>query len=125
MKILYNYYYLFYTRVLPDDEPFATTLFTLTVSESFAVDFIIRYFLAVNYCKEFQTSSSMFVFGVMLVVNYLIFHRGQRARKFVAESPKFFGSHKLSIIITVIFFLITSSTLFLGPVYISTILDDC
>lgn len=125
MKVLYNYYYLFYTKVLPDDEPFATTLFTLSCSESFLIDFLIRYFLATTSCQSFETWKSVIVFGLILGVNFLIYHKNRKAREIVDKSPKFLQSHALSISATLIFFSLTTSFLFWGPIYIKSILDKC
>ena len=125
MKVLYYHYYLFYTKVLPDDEPFATTLFTLSSSISFAIDFLIRYVLANKYCQSFGTWPSVLLFTLILAINYLIFNKDHKAREIVRSSPKYLGSNLLSVSVTVLFFLITTSFLFWGPIYLKDVLDKC
>lgn len=53
MSVLYYYYYFFYTKILPDDEPHATVIFTLSFSEALLVNYVIEFFsahLLVSFC---------------------------------------------------------------------------
>jgi len=93
MNVLYYYYYLFYTRVLPDDEPHATVIFTLSFSESLLVNYSIDLVGAHLFCKFLLGKWSMIIIFVMImVVNYLIYHKTGKNKKVVENKPKFFNS---------------------------------
>lgn len=126
MEVLYYYYYLFYTRVLPDDEPHATVVFTLSFSEALLVNYAVD-FLAVHlFCEYLLSMWSMIgVFLLILGVNYLIFHRTGRNREIVERKPSFFGNRRLSIVVTLLFFVTTTSLLFWGADYLMYVIDQC
>lgn len=54
MNVLYYYYYLFYTKVLPDDEPHATVIFTLSFSESLLLNGLLDIFSAIFIVKKWK-----------------------------------------------------------------------
>ena len=126
MNVLYYYYYLFYTRVLPDDEPHATVIFTLSFSESLLVNYSIDLVGAHLFCKFLLGKWSMIIIFVMImVVNYLIYHKTGKNKKVVENKPKFFNSNIASIAITGVFFLITTSFLFWMADYLMYVIDQC
>ena len=123
MKVFYYYYYLFYTRVLPDSEPHATVVFTLSLSESLLVNFFLQFILAVFFCFKLKSWLMISVFVLILVINYKIYWK--RKDTIVEDRPNFLSSHRLTIAIVILWFLITTSFLFLGPFYTKNVLDRC
>lgn len=123
INIFYYYYYLFYTKVLPDNQPHLTVIFTLSFSISLLINGLISVMFA--YMADYNMSNYIMVgiFVAVMVVNYLVFYRTGKGIRLVKERPKFFNNHRLSIILTLIFFLITTSFLFWGPIYIKNILN--
>ena len=126
MNVIYYYYYLFYTRVLPDDEPHATVIFTLSFSESLLVNYMIDFAGAHLLCK-FLTGKWLMIaiFVVIMVINYLIYHRTGKNKQIVENKPKFFNSNKASVVITGTFFLVTTSFLFWMADYLMHVTDQC
>jgi len=126
MKVLYYYYYLFYTRVLPDDEPHATVIFTLSFSESLLINYAID-FLAVHlFCKYLLSKWSMIAIFLLIVgINYLVFHRTGKNKEIIERKPTFLGSNRLSIVITLLFFLATTSFLFWVADYLMYVIEQC
>ena len=122
MKVFYYYYYLFYTRVIPDSQPHSTVIFTLSFSLSILVNGILSIIAA--YVANYNMSNFIMIgiFVVIMVINYLMFYRSGKGKRLVKEKPKFNGSHKLSVLLTFVFFLITTSYLFFGPILIKSIL---
>ncbi len=123
IKVFYYYYYLFYTKVLPDSQPHSTVIFTLSFSLSLLINGLLSLIFAhvANYNMSNYVMVGIFV--TIMVVNYLVFYRTGKGKRLVKEKPKFFNSHRLSILFTLLFFLITTSFLFWGPIYIKNILD--
>ena len=125
MNVLYYYYYLFYTRILPDDEPHATVIFTLSFSESLLVNGILDILAAHLLCKKLEMWLMIGVFVVLIIFNYLIYSRTKKSRLVVENKPQFFNSHKVSIMVTLLWFVATTSFMFWKPVYVKEVLDQC
>lgn len=122
MNVFYYYYYLFYTKVLPDNQPHSTVVFTLSFSLSLLVNGLLSIIAAsvANYNMSNYIMAGLFV--MIIVVNYLVFYRSGKGKRLVKEKPKFYNNHKLSILLTFMFFLITTSYLFWGPILLKSIL---
>jgi hypothetical protein len=126
MNVFYYYYYLFYTRVLPDDEPHATVIFTLSFSESLLVNYFIDFACAHLFCKFLLGKWPMIaIFLLIVAVNYLIYFKTGRNKKVIENKPKFFNSNRASIILTGIFFLVTTSFLFWMGDYLVYVINRC
>jgi hypothetical protein len=124
MNLLYYYYFLFYTKVLPDNEPHATTVFTLSLSEAFLINGVIQILIAHLFCMSFGKWQMITIFLLIIGVNYLLFSKSGKAKEIVKLKPKIFNSNKLSIFIVVLFFVITASFLFWEPIYVKQILEE-
>jgi hypothetical protein len=125
MNILYYYYYLFYYRILRDNEPHLLTTIALSASISFPLGFLIRCIFVYNYCQSLNPWINLGIFGLILGVNYKYFHLTGRAKKIIKKRPTIAGSKKIAILITVIFFLLTLSFIYWGPIYMKYLLDNC
>lgn len=122
INVFYYYYYLFYTKVLPDNQPHTTVIFTLSFSLSLFVNSLLC-LISAKIEDYFLTNYIAFgIFAVITVVNYLVYYRTGRCKLLVREKPKFLNSHKLSILLTLIFSIISISYLFWGPIYLKNIL---
>ena len=122
INVFYYYYYLFYTKILPDDQPHATVIFTLSFSLSLFVNGLIDIILTYSTNYTMGNWEMISIFVAIMIVNYLLFIRTGKSKQIVNEQPKFFNNHKLSIALTIIFFIITTSFLFLVPIYVRDIL---
>jgi len=123
ISIIYYYYYLFYTRILPDDQPHLTVVFTLSVSESFLINGIINLICTKFFCYPLNKWTMIGILLLILLMNYLYFNFNRRD-VIVGNKPKLLGSHILSILITLLFFLITASFMFWGPIYTQLLLNS-
>lgn len=123
MSVFYNYYYLFYRKVLPDNQPHLTVIFTLSFSLSLLVNGMIS--LVAAYLTAYNMSNYIMVgiFVVIMFVNYLVFYSSGKGMRLIKEKPKFFNNHKLSVFLTLLFFLITTSYLFWGPICLKNIIS--
>ena len=129
MKILdvfYYYYFLFYSKVLKDDEPHLLTTMVLSFSESLFVNYSINIIGSYIYCEYLLEKWGMIsVIVILNGVNYLFYHRTGRAKKIIKSKPKFFDNYNFSLIVTLIFFLITSSFLFWVADYAKYVISNC
>lgn len=122
IKVFYYYYYLFYTKILPDNQPHATVIFTLSFSLALLINGLINIILAHTMSYALGKYGMIGIFVLTMGINYLLFYRKGKAKEIVKEQPKFFNNHMLSIILTVLFFLITASFLFWEAGYVGSIL---
>ncbi len=125
MKVLYYYYYLFYTKILPENEPHATTIFTLSMSQSFILIGIIDLIITQAFCISIGKGRMIAISLLIMLINYFIYSKSGKNLGIINSKPKFFNSNLLSIIITILFFVISVSVLFWGLVYTKSVLDHC
>jgi hypothetical protein len=116
MDVIYYYYYLFYKNVLTVNWPHETTIFVLGFSEGFFFGIFIDAMASMIFRVSFGIYLMVGTFIVTWGVNYLYFNHSGRIDRIVMDKPKFYNDHRLSQIISVIFFVVTASSLFWGPV---------
>ena len=114
MDVIYYYYYLFYKKILKDDEPHLLTTMALSASEGFAFNVSLNIFFTRYFCLEVNKWVMFITIILFNILNYLYFHKSGKAKRIIKLQPKFFSSHRLSIILTLIFFIVTLSFLFCG-----------
>ncbi len=113
-KSIYYYYYLFYTKVIPDNEPHATTLFTLSVTES-AYWVVLLDVLYVNLFDEIIPLWGLgLILASIIMKNYFYFYKINTKEKIVKNTNK----TQLSLFLTIAFFVIGMLLLFLLPFYL-------
>lgn len=122
IKVLYYHYYLFYKKILKDNEPHMLATLVLAFSLSLFLIAIIEVILA-NLFKLTLGRYEMLGINLLLIgVLYLTLHRTGKAKEIVNEKPMLFKSPLLSKLITFLFFALTSSYLFWGSIYVGNIL---
>ncbi len=118
MKVIYYYYYLFYKKILKDNEPHMLA----TLALGFSLSLIFNGVLAVIILKcNGQKISKYLMIGTLIIVLallYFILHNNGFAKEIVKEKPSFYNSKNVSIIITLIFFILSTSIMFWMPSYI-------
>ena len=101
--VLYSNYYLFQTKIISrgGKEPYAMTVFTLSLTETFYFSSIIIY----NWKSCESPSRLIFVPPLLffILMNYFFFNRNGRAREIVADKPRLWGSKMVSICVTILF----------------------
>lgn len=125
LSVLYYQYFLFYRKVIKDPEPHFATVLALGFSQSLLVNGIIDTIALTGYCYKIGKWFMIGIAILMIYSNYLIFHRTGKAQEIIKEKPSIGNSKRLSIVITWIFFLITVSWLFWGPIYGKYLLSQC
>ncbi|ELR68001.1 hypothetical protein C900_01281 [Fulvivirga imtechensis AK7] len=125
MSVLYNYYYLFYSKILKDNEPHMYTIMALSASEAFVLIGIVEILMINFYCYSIGKWVMLGIVAFCIGANYFIFHKTGKAKEIIRNNPKFFNNHKLSIVLTIAFFLITLSFIFWGPIYTKYLLNQC
>lgn len=124
MDVIYYYCYLFYKKILKEDEPHALTVWALGCGEGFLTNALLYSFLVYFFCiKTLNIWIMMSIVGLFVFANYRYFYKSGRAKKIEKEKPMFFSSRKISILITIIFFTVLISSIFWGPFLIKYLKD--
>lgn len=125
LNALYYYYYLIYTKIIPDDEPHATVIFTLSVSEMMILNFLLEFYLIKVHCVSL---SMWFSVGILIIIsffNIIYYGLSKRGKAIVKIKPQFFNSHILSVIITALIFIAAIICMIFGSIYIYDLSVGC
>ena len=127
LDVLYYYYYRYSVKILRESEPHATTGFMLSVSEAFLINGIINFITSTFFCYSFISFKSfpIAILVIILFLNYLFYQKTGRSRRIIKEKPVLWNSHRLSIIVTILFWAITFSWLFWVVPVTKLILENC
>ncbi|MBW1654736.1 hypothetical protein GSY47_04995 [Flavobacterium quisquiliarum] len=60
---------------------------------------------------------------LFLLINYFYFFKSKRSLRIIKEKPLFFGSSKISKILTIAFFVVIISSMFWGAIYAKYLLQ--
>ena len=113
MDVFYYYIYLFYAKVMPDDYPHSNTVWALGFIFSLIINGLIDIPLAYFFNCYLSTIQKVIIIIIVMTLFYLKYDRSGKGIRIVKkEKPKFFGSKIASIILTVLFFLISMLFLF-------------
>lgn len=123
--VIYFHYYLFYKKVLKDPEPFFATILALGFSQSLLINAAIDAISLKWFCHEIHVGIQFAILILVVYVNYLFYQKTGRVKEIISKKPLIGGSKRASVVITVLFFLITVSWLFWGPLYGKVLLSRC
>ena len=123
MDVIYYYCFLFYKKILKEDEPHATTIWALGFVEGYFLKIISDIVIIRFFCSNIIKYTFFPIIGITLLLNYVYFGKSKRSR-IVREKPIFFDSNKMSIILTIIFLTILISSMFWGGFYTKYLLEN-
>ena len=124
MDVLYYYIYLFYAKVMPDDYPHSNTIWALGFLFSLIINFSLDMGLAFFFGYTLSVFQMVSITALLMLLFYFKYYKSGKGKRIVKkEKPKFFGSNTASIILTILFFLISMSFLFLSLDIVREILE--
>jgi len=123
MDVIYYYSFLFYTKIIKDNEPHATTIWVLSFAEGFFTSVVIDIFSIRFFCISLSKWIMMSIGIIFVFVNYLYFYRSERFKKIVETKPMFYSNNRVSVLLTSVFFIVLLSSMFWGPILSKNILD--
>lgn len=122
-KILYYYYFLAYDRLFHDSYPYMSATFALSLSLALFINGFLNILLAHIYCYTLNIWAMTGMAFLVWMSCGVFLHRNQTANNITKQKPKFFGNHKLSILITCIFFIATLALFVWEPSYSEDIIN--
>lgn len=123
MDVIYYYYYLFYTRILKDNEPHLLTILAISATEGFFLNIIFEIVLILYRCIETNIVIWWSIIFLINICNYLYFYKSGRSMKIIKEKPMFFSSRKISIFLTLLFFIVLATSIIWGAILTKYILQ--
>lgn len=116
MDVIYYYCYLFYKKILKEDEPHALTVWALGIGEGFFISVLIDILLIHFFCIKMDKWLMIGIGLICLLLNYFYFFKSSRGQRIIIYKPAFFGNRKISMILTIIFFIVLISSMFWGAI---------
>ena len=105
MDVLYYYIYLFYVKVMSDNQPHSRTVWALGAASSFIINFSLDMGLAFFFGYTLSVFQMVSIAALLMLLFYFKYYKSGRGKQIVKkEKPKFFGSNTASIILTILFF---------------------
>lgn len=123
--VLYYYYFVFYKKIIRDNDPHFGTVTALGCSQALLLNGTMD-IIALNYfCFKIMVAVQFLIAVIIIGINYLVFHKTGRAHTIIKSKPALLNNKVLSLVVSVLFFLITTSWLFWGSFYGKYLLERC
>lgn len=87
LNVLYFYYYLFYKKILKDEQPIFTTTFTFSFSISLLVNGIVNIVLAHTLGEYLHKWGMISIFLGFLALSYYYYYRKDKATEVIKNKP--------------------------------------
>ena len=124
MDVLYYYIYLFYVKVISDNQPHSNTIWALGFLFSLIINFSLDMGLAFFFGYTLSVFQMVSITALLILLFYFKYYKSGKGKRIVKkEKPKFFGSNTASIILTILFFLIGMFFLFFSADIVREILE--
>jgi hypothetical protein len=119
--MIYYGYYLFYQKILKDNEPHLLATMAMGSSISFPMVTLVNYFSLLNNCEYLGKLQMFSIAIIILALVSLYFHGTGRAIRIVDKWKVYTVARAKLNIVSWSFFLFTASFLFWGPVILKKI----
>lgn len=125
LRIFYNYYVLFYSRVLVQPDPHFVSILALSFIESLWLNAIIDTVSIVGFCYKIGKWPMIGILILLLFVNFKFYGSKSFQKVTAQKSQMFFGSHTLTILIVALISVLGISWLFWGSFFARSFLQTC
>lgn len=125
LDVLYYHYFLFYRRVIKDPEPHFATVLAIGFIQSLLINGFLDIVALKWFCYQIPVLIQFSILLLIIYLNYLAYHRTGKAKEIVKQKPVIGNNKNLSIAISILFFLVSVSWLFWGPIYGKYLLNQC
>lgn len=122
LKVIYYYFFAFYRKV--DDEPYAMTMWAVSICLSLLLNYIID-LVTLRFCYFGPTWQKIVITLVILVTNYFVFNKSGVGRKIVNGPPPILVNRTVTVTLVILFFAISLSYIFVVPILAKPILEAC
>lgn len=124
LDVFYYNYYNIYKKVINDPDPHIATLLSLSACEGLLINAPIHIIALKRYCYQIPVWIEFSLVLLVVYCNYLVLLKSGKAKKIIRAKP-ILKNQFLSELLTCLFFLISISWLFWGPIYGKYLLENC
>ncbi len=124
IEVIYYYYFQFYSKIKKDSDPHLLTIFAISAGEGFPLVNLVNITIIKLYGHQVDKLILTSIILIVAVINYYHFYKSGRSFKILQAQPTIFQSRSASIVFTVLFFIVTLSTVLLGPIYARNLMDE-
>jgi hypothetical protein len=111
-------------KVISDNQPHSNTIWALGFLFSLIINFSLDMGLAFFFGYTLSVFQMVSIAALLMLLFYFKYYKSGRGKQIVKkEKPKFFGSNTASIILTILFFLISMLFLFFKADVVREILE--
>lgn len=126
MRAIYYYTYLFYKKILKDDDPHLLTFMAISITMGLLVNYSLNTILVVLTCKMIHTKFSMIAVGLATIMfNYLLYIKNGRYKLWCSKPILFWDSSKLTILIVILSYAIPLSFPFWMTEFYWSLIENC
>jgi len=94
MDVLYYYIYLFYVKVISDNQPHSNTIWALGFLFSLIINFSLDMGLAFFFGYTLSVFQMVSIAALLMLLFYFKYYKSGRGKQIVKkEKPKFFGRY--------------------------------
>lgn len=122
MDTMFYFYYLFYKKIMKDDSPHIFSCLGISACETFFVVNIVSCLL-IQFCIKLGFWGSITIGVLITLLNVYYFIKSGRYKNIEKSKPMYFGNKWISIVTAIVFFIITVSSMFWGPIYLKHHID--
>lgn len=123
--LYYRYYLVYSKKWLLDESPHLNTIFSLSILESLSLNFGTEFVSTTYFCTHFSNKLMILIWALISTANYLVYGYMGKGKKVIKLKPKILGSDKLTLWVSIFFFLFSVSFIFWMPAYTRKVLEHC
>jgi hypothetical protein len=110
-NVLYFYYYLFFKKIVIDNQPDLIATLFLSFLMSLFINIPIGLFIKMRYSIVINHYYMLAITLIISFVLYFFLHRKGKAKSIIKNKPMLFKSNFISIVVSILFFLLSFSLL--------------
>ena len=114
-KIFFNYY-LFYNKILNDDTPIVTAIFSMSASIGFILVNSINFVLVYSSLEILSKNQILIFMGIVISINFIIYYFRGRGKLIIEKNYINSDNRKREKILVFLFFLISVGFIIGGPI---------
>ena len=123
-KVLYYYYYVFYTKALVQSNPHFVTKLGISAVQSFFLNGLLDVSSVTLLCQKIDAWVMISVSVLILIANFSYFNKNI-VSQIITNKPMLFNNHRLTILFVILVSVLSISWLFWGSYYSKHILAEC
>lgn len=126
MKVLYYYYFIFYSRIYKQSDPYFFATTSLSVTTGLFITYMMDLFYVQFNCKFIENKTiHLSIYGVIFIINLWYFLQKRNGITVVKEKPKFFNHNGISVFVAITFALLSISFPFWMADYLMYVIENC